>query len=64
MMMDVLDNKPGVALDIALLNAGAALYTANLTKDIGEGVELARQTVASGAAKLQLQQFIACSQAQ
>ncbi|HEX5392568.1 MAG TPA: anthranilate phosphoribosyltransferase [Rhodocyclaceae bacterium] len=64
MMLDVLDNKPGVALDIALLNAGAALYTANLVADIGAGIELAKKTVASGAAKAKLEAFVATTQAQ
>lgn len=64
MMLDVLDNKSSVALDIALLNAGAALYTANLASDIASGIELARKTVASGAAKAKLEAFIRATQSQ
>ncbi|RTL50446.1 MAG: anthranilate phosphoribosyltransferase [Rhodocyclaceae bacterium] len=62
MMLDVLNNKPGVALDISILNAGAALYAANVASSIDIGIELARATVASGAAKAKLEQFIACTQ--
>ena len=64
MMLDVLDNKSSVALDIALFNAGAALYTANLASDIASGIELARKTVASGAAKAKLEAFIRATQSQ
>lgn len=47
----VLDGKKGAPLDIVLLNAGAALYVAGLAPDLKGGVALARQSVASGAAK-------------
>ena len=38
----VLDNNPGPALDIVLLNAGAAIYVAGLAPDMEQGIELAR----------------------
>lgn len=62
MMLAVLDNQAGVALDISLLNAGAALYTANVVADIGAGIELARRTIASGAARAKLDEFIRTTQ--
>ena len=59
----VLDNQPGPARDIVTLNAGAALYAANVAASIAEGVERARAAIASGAAKAKLAQFVAFSQA-
>ena len=59
----VLDNQPGAARDIVMLNAGAALYAANVSASIAEGVERARAAIASGAAKAKLAQFVAFSQA-
>jgi anthranilate phosphoribosyltransferase len=62
MLKAVLDNQPGAARDIVILNAGAALYAANVTPSIKSGVELARSVIASGAAKSKLAQFIAFTQ--
>jgi len=59
----VLDNQPGAARDIVTLNAGAALYAANVAASIAEGVERARVAIESGAAKARLAQFVAFSQA-
>jgi anthranilate phosphoribosyltransferase len=59
----VLDNQPGAARDIVTLNAGAALYAANVADSIAEGVERARVAIESGAAKAKLAQFVAFSQA-
>jgi anthranilate phosphoribosyltransferase len=50
------------ATDIVLLNAGAALYAANVTADIASGIEKARTAIASGAAKSRLETFISFSQ--
>ena len=50
-VMSVLENRPGPALDIVCLNAGAAIYTSGLSDDIGSGIEKARDAIASGAAK-------------
>lgn len=46
----VLAGEPGPALDIALLNAGAAIYVGGGSADLGAGVEAAREAVTSGAA--------------
>ena len=62
MMRGVLDKKPGAARDIVLLNAGAALYAANVVGSIGEGIERAREAIDSGAAQAKLAQFIAFTQ--
>ncbi|MDD5324756.1 MAG: anthranilate phosphoribosyltransferase [Polaromonas sp.] len=63
MLLDVLDNQPGAARDIVLLNAGAALYAANVADSIKNGIHLARAALESGAAKARLQQLIATTQA-
>lgn len=58
-MLSVLEDNPGPAMDIVLLNAGAAIYVAGLAPDMAQGVELARQSIASGAAKKKLQDLAA-----
>ncbi len=63
MLRGVLDRQPGAARDIVLLNAGAALYAANVAASIGEGIERAREALDSGAAQAKLAQFISFTQA-
>lgn len=58
MLLGVLDNEPGPAHDIVMLNAGAALYAANVVKSIADGVVRAREVIASGAAKAKLEQLV------
>jgi hypothetical protein len=38
MLLGVLDNQPGAAREIVALNAGTALYTANVADSIGAGI--------------------------
>jgi anthranilate phosphoribosyltransferase len=57
----VLDGEPGPQLDIVLLNAGAALYIAELARTIGEGVEQARAAIESGAARTKLDALVTVS---
>lgn len=59
MLLGALENKPGAARDIVALNAGAALYTANLTTSINEGIQRAQDVMASGAAREKLDAFVA-----
>jgi len=63
MLLKVLDNHPGPARDIVLLNAGAALYVSGVADDIAHGIQLARAAIASGAALAKLQEFVAATQA-
>ena len=58
-----LSNEDGPVRDIVLLNAGAALYAAGLSASMAEGIGLARETVASGAAQARMAQFVAATQA-
>ena len=61
MLLGVLDNTPGAAREIVALNAGTALYTANVVGSIGEGILKAREVIASGAARARLEAFVACT---
>jgi anthranilate phosphoribosyltransferase len=63
MLLGVLDNKPGAARDIVLLNAGAAIYVAGLTDTLASGVKKAAEIIASGAAKDKLAQLVQISNA-
>ncbi|MDR2839202.1 MAG: anthranilate phosphoribosyltransferase [Azonexus sp.] len=62
MLLSALANEPGAAREIVCLNAGAALYIASRAASIAEGIELARQTIESGAARAKVEQFIQCTQ--
>ncbi len=48
MMCGVLQDKPGAARDIVVLNAGAAIYTAGLCESLAEGVAKADEVLRSG----------------
>ncbi|MEO5561302.1 MAG: anthranilate phosphoribosyltransferase [Dokdonella sp.] len=58
LLLEALDNTPGIARDIVLLNAGAALYVAGVVDSIGDGVARARAVVASGAALAKMEEFV------
>ena len=62
MLKGVLANEDGAAKDIVMLNAGVALYAANVASTMKEGVAMARQAIASGAAQTKLAQLIAFTQ--
>jgi anthranilate phosphoribosyltransferase len=59
MILAVLENQPGPALNIVVLNAGAALYVAGVTKSVADGIERARKVIARGEARQKLEDFIA-----
>ena len=58
MLLAALDNKLGAARDIVALNAGASIYVAGQAPTLIDGVEKAFETLASGAARAKLEQFI------
>jgi anthranilate phosphoribosyltransferase len=62
LMQSVLDDEPGPARDIVVLNTGVALYAANVAASMADGVALARETIASGKALAKLHQFVARTQ--
>jgi anthranilate phosphoribosyltransferase len=63
MLMAVLRNEASAARDIVVLNAGVALYAANVVPGITQGVKLAREALACGSALKKLEQFVARTQA-
>jgi anthranilate phosphoribosyltransferase len=63
MLRGVLQGARGPARDIVCLNAGAALYAANVVPSIADGLLRAQQVIDNGAALAKLQQLIAKSQA-
>ena len=63
LLRSVLANEAGPARDIVMLNAGVALYAANVAPSMAAGVSLAREALASGHALAKLELFIARTQA-
>ncbi|PKM46479.1 MAG: anthranilate phosphoribosyltransferase [Gammaproteobacteria bacterium HGW-Gammaproteobacteria-1] len=60
-LREVLDDRDGPARDIVLLNAGAAIYAADLAATLEEGVQKAREAITSGAARERLARLIQVS---
>jgi anthranilate phosphoribosyltransferase len=63
MLLGVLDNKPGAARNIVLLNAGAAIYVSGLVSSLADGIGNAKEVLANGKAKDKLAQLIQLSNA-
>ena len=59
MILAVLENQAGPALNIVLLNAGATIYVSGLVKSLEAGIERARKAIASGEAREKLNQYLA-----
>ncbi len=62
-VLGVLDGRPGPAADIVALNAGAAIYVADLAATLAEGIERAQAVIASGDARVRLEELTRVSQA-
>ena len=58
MLLGALDNQHGAARDIVVLNAGTALYAANVASSIADGIARAREAIVSGAARAKVAQFV------
>src|SRR3989344_959567 len=58
MLIGVLKGEPGAAQDIVCLNAGVALYAANVVDSVPAGLAKARAVIASGAALAKLEQVV------
>ena len=58
----VLNGEPGPRRDIVLLNAAAALVAGGRAADLAQGLQLARDAIASGAALAKLQAAVAFTQ--
>ena len=61
-IVDVLDGKPGPARDVAVLNAGAALFVAGQAASIREGMNQAAHAIDRGSSKDTLSRLVAVSQ--
>ncbi|WP_158756142.1 anthranilate phosphoribosyltransferase [Dyella sp. S184] len=61
MLLGALEGRRGIPHDIVCLNAGAALYAADVVDSIDDGIERARETIASGAAHAKMQAFVAAT---
>jgi anthranilate phosphoribosyltransferase len=62
MVLAVLENQPGPALNIVVLNAGAALYVSGVAKSMEDGIDRARKAISKGEAKDKLDAFVAFTQ--
>jgi anthranilate phosphoribosyltransferase len=61
MVLEALENTPGTPREIVVLNAGVALYAADVAGSIDDGIRMAREAIASGAAKRRLEAFVAAT---
>ena len=61
MILEILNGKLSVGRDIALLNAGAAIYISGLANDIDSGIIIAKDMIDQGKAMEKLNQLIASS---
>ena len=61
MVLEAISDAESLPGRIVSLNAGAALYVAGVADSIASGVERARATIASGAARAKLDGFVAAT---
>ena len=64
MLEAVLGGEPGAARDIVALNAGAALYAADVVPSLAVGVVKAQAAIADGSARAKLAEYVAFAQGQ
>jgi anthranilate phosphoribosyltransferase len=58
MLLGALNNKAGVAREIVTLNAGTALYAANVVESIEDGMKLAKEVIANGQAREKVDELV------
>jgi anthranilate phosphoribosyltransferase len=58
----ILSGEPGPKRDLAVLNAGAAIYAGAVTDTLAEGVDAAREAIDSGAAQRTTEAYLELSQ--
>lgn len=58
-VLEALGNTPGTARDIVAFNAGLAIYVGNHANTIQDGIKMAFEVIASGAARDKLEAFCA-----
>lgn len=59
MLLGALEDKFNAPRDIVILNAGASIYAAGRARSLMEGVDIARATLASGAARAKVDELVA-----
>ena len=59
----VLDGRAGAPRDITVVNAAAALWVVGAADDFAGGIELARQSIDSGAARQRLERLVEATNA-
>lgn len=57
----VFNNEPGPCRDVVCLNAGAALYAADISPDLKSGMDLATGVIANGKAREKFESFVSLS---
>jgi anthranilate phosphoribosyltransferase len=57
----ILAGEPGQRADLALINAGAAIYAAGVVDTLADGVQAARAAVADGSAESALERYLEAS---
>ena len=62
LLLSVLEDQPGAARDIVILNTGVALYAANVCDSIASGIVRAAEALRSGAARAKLDALLSFSQ--
>jgi anthranilate phosphoribosyltransferase len=60
-LRSVLAGRPGAQRDIVVLNAGAAIWIADASRDLAEGVVRAKESIDCGAAEQKLEALIAAT---
>ncbi len=63
MLLAALTGKHAAARDIVSLNAGASLYVSGRASSLEEGVDLAREVIASGAARAKVEEYVVATRA-
>jgi anthranilate phosphoribosyltransferase len=61
-LLEALSNQDGPARDVVVLNAATGLYAAGVATSIADGIERAREAIASGAARAKVEQFVQVTQ--
>ena len=58
----LLEDEPGPARDIVVLNAGAAIYTSGIANSLEAGIALADRAISSGEARSRLDRLVVLTQ--
>jgi anthranilate phosphoribosyltransferase len=58
----VLEDEPGPARDIVMINAGAAIYTSGIASSLKQGIEKADAAITSGEARNRLDRLVVLTQ--